>query len=521
MRLTAIAFAFVPLLIWQTDCNAQSVPPDGYTLVWSDEFSGTGSPNSNLWFHQTQLPVGGSWFNGELQHYTNRLVNSSIGNGLLKITARRENFTDQGQTKQFTSARLNSKFAFTYGRVDVRAKLPSGAGTWPAIWMLGKNINEPGGFFSNQFGTVSWPACGEIDIMEHWGNNPNVIHGSIHTPSSFGSTINTRTKILSQVSSTFYVYSIVWDETKIDFLIDDVVFYTYSPSVKDANTWPFKKPQYLLLNIAMGGVGGAVDPTFTESSMEVDYVRVYQKGVPPPVNTQTITFPSIPDQLISNPPFQLTAIASSNLPVQYSTLSDKVILNGSTVTIVGTGRTVIKANQLGNSTISAAPEVAQSFCIKPVQPFVTTAGINTDNVTLTSNATTGNQWFKNGSAIPAATNATLLVSSPGVYRVHVVADDCVSDFSDEISIVITADSPALVSTIVLYPNPVGSFLYLTGISEQVAEATITNMHGHEADIVLTREVDVYRASTDHLVPGLYILTLKSAHELHTIKLIKR
>jgi beta-glucanase (GH16 family) len=357
--------------------------------------------------------------------------------------------------------------------------------------------------------------------MEHWGNNPNVIHGSIHTPSSFGSTINTRTKILSQVSSTFYVYSIVWDETKIDFLIDDVVFYTYNPSVKDANTWPFNKPQYLLLNIAMGGVGGAVDPTFTESSMEVDYVRVYQKGVLPPANTQTITFPSIPDQLISNPPFQLTALASSNLPVQYSTLSDKVILNGSTVTIVGTGRAVIKANQLGNSTISAAPEVAQSFCIKPVQPFVTTAGINTDKVTLTSNATTGNQWFKNGSAIPAATNATLLVSSPGVYRVHVVADDCVSDFSDEISIVITADSPAFVSTIVLYPNPVGSFLYLTGVSEQVAKATITNMHGHEADIVLTREVDVYRASTDHLVPGLYILTLKSVHELHKIKLIKR
>ncbi|MFN7603201.1 MAG: family 16 glycosylhydrolase [Bacteroidota bacterium] len=222
MRLAAIAF--VSLLVCQTDSIGQSAPPDGYTLVWSDEFSGTGSLNSNLWFHQTQLPAGGSWFNGELQHYTNRLVNSSIGNGLLKITAKRENFTDQGQTKQFTSARLNSKFAFTYGRVDVRAKLPSGAGTWPAIWMLGQNIIEPGGFFSNQFGTIGWPACGEIDIMEHWGNNPNVIHGSIHTPSSFGSTINTQTRRLSLVSSTFYIYSIVWDENKIDFLIDDVVF---------------------------------------------------------------------------------------------------------------------------------------------------------------------------------------------------------------------------------------------------------------------------------------------------------
>lgn len=512
---------FVLALTIEVECMAQLGTSSEYTLVWSDEFSGPGSPNSNLWFHQTQLPAGGSWFNGELQHYTNRLVNSSVGNGLLKITARRENFTDQGQTKQFTSARLNSKFAFTYGRVDVRAKLPSGAGTWPAIWMLGQNINEPGGFFSSQFGSVNWPACGEIDIMEHWGNNPNVIHGSIHTPSSFGATVNTQTRRLSSVSSTFYVYSIVWDETKIDFLIDNVVFYTYNPSVKDANTWPFDKPQYLLLNIAMGGVGGAVDPAFTESSMEVDYVRVYQKGVPPPANTQTISFPSIPDQLISNPPFQLTASASSNLPVQYSTASDKVIINGSTVTIVGTGRVVIQANQLGNSTLSAAPEVTQSFCIRPVQPFITTAGINTDKVTLTSNATIGNQWFKNGSAIPAATSATLSVSTPGVYKVHVVADDCVSDFSDEISVVITADSPMPVRTIFLYPNPVGNFLYLMGVNDQISKATLTNMQGYEADIFLTREGDVYRATTDHLVPGIYVLTLCRGHELQTIKLIKR
>ena len=114
--------------------HAQIGPPAGYSLVWSDEFAGTGSPNTNLWFHQTQLPAGGSWFNGELQHYTSRMVNSSVGNGVLKITARRESFSDQGQTKQFTSARLNSKFAFTYGQVDVRAKLPAGSGTWPAIW---------------------------------------------------------------------------------------------------------------------------------------------------------------------------------------------------------------------------------------------------------------------------------------------------------------------------------------------------------------------------------------------------
>ncbi|MFM8832905.1 MAG: family 16 glycosylhydrolase, partial [Cytophagales bacterium] len=223
MRLVATLLFF--LLVLNRDSIAQPGPQGDYTLVWSDEFFGTGSPNSTLWFHQTQLPAGGNWFNGEQQHYTNRLSNSSVGNGVLKITARKEIFTDQGHTKQYTSARLNSKFAFTYGRVDVRAKLPIGAGTWPAIWMLGQNIIEPGGVFSNQFGTVSWPACGEIDIMEHWGNNPNVIHGSIHTPSSFGNTVNTSTRRLSQVSTSFFVYSIIWDENKIDFLIDDIVFY--------------------------------------------------------------------------------------------------------------------------------------------------------------------------------------------------------------------------------------------------------------------------------------------------------
>ena len=113
-----------------------------YELVWADEFDGNGAIDSDNWFHQTQLPAGGTWFNGEIQHYTNREVNANQSNGTLKIVAKKEEFTDQGVTKQYTSARLNSKVAFTYGRVEVRAKLPFGIGTWPAIWTLGKNIIE-------------------------------------------------------------------------------------------------------------------------------------------------------------------------------------------------------------------------------------------------------------------------------------------------------------------------------------------------------------------------------------------
>ena len=245
-------------------------------LVWADEFDTNGAIDAAKWHHQTQLPQGGSWYNGEVQHYTNRIENSSVNNGFLDITAIKESFTDQGQTKEYTSARLNSKFAFTYGRVDVRAKLPFGDGTWPAIWTLGKNINEDGGFWDSQYGTVGWPACGELDIMEHGLHPTNQVSVAIHTPSSYGGTVNTSIQTLADVANNFHVYSMNWSPDQITFLIDGVGFYTYNPAVKNDDTWPFYLEQYLLLNIAMGGNGGAIDSNFSQSSMVIDYVRVYQ-----------------------------------------------------------------------------------------------------------------------------------------------------------------------------------------------------------------------------------------------------
>ena len=244
-------------------------------LVWADEFDGNGAVDGQKWFHQTQLPAGGSWYNGEVQHYTNREENSFQDQGMLNIVLRKESFTDQGHTKEFTSARLNSKFAFTYGRVEVRAKLPSGAGTWPAIWMLGKNVNEDGGFWDNQgFGTTGWPAAGEIDIMEHWGNNQNFVQSATHTPSSYGATINHGGRSIPTVSSAFHVYSMDWSEDVLVFSVDDVVHYTYNPSVKNADTWPFDKEMYILLNIA---AQANLSSAYTQGTMEVDYVRVYQE----------------------------------------------------------------------------------------------------------------------------------------------------------------------------------------------------------------------------------------------------
>ena len=247
-----------------------------YQEVWADEFDNTGAVDQNKWFHQTIMPNGYSWYNGELQHYTDEIENTYVSNGTLKIVAKAENYPDQGHTKQFTSARLNSKFAFTYGKVEVRAKLPTGVGTWPAIWMLGKNINETGAYWQQEgYGTTSWPACGEIDIMEHWGKNQNYVSSAMHTPSSHGGTINHGGQMISTVSSEFHVYKLEWTEEKMVFSVDDNVHYTYQPSVKDASTWPFDADQYLLLNIA---IEENTNPaTFVDAIMEIDYVRVYQK----------------------------------------------------------------------------------------------------------------------------------------------------------------------------------------------------------------------------------------------------
>lgn len=248
-------------------------------LVWSDEFDVNGAVNSTKWFHQTQLPASGSWFNNEVQHYTDQVTNSFVNSGMLNIVAIKEPYTDQGITKQFTSARLNSKFAFKYGRIDVRAKLPIGSGTWPAIWMLGKNVNEDGGYFDSSYGTTNWPACGEIDIMEHGifpSQNINYIQSTLHTPSSFGGSINNGGTIASDLANSYHVYSLNWSPFQLTFLLDGVPYYTYNPSVKNATTWPFNLEQFLLLNVALGGIAGTVPTNYTQSSMLVDYVRVYQ-----------------------------------------------------------------------------------------------------------------------------------------------------------------------------------------------------------------------------------------------------
>mgnify|MGYP006284524679 FL=1 len=228
-------------------------------LVWSDEFDAPGAPADANWSYNIGRGENG-WGNSEAQYYTDRSENVRVEDGVLKITALREDFSGA----QYTSARIVSedKFEFTYGRVDVRAKLPTGGGTWPAIWLLGED-----------YATNTWPACGEIDIMEHVGNSQDEIFSSLHFPGNFAGDAVTRSTTVPGVSDEFHTYSVIWSDATIRFFVDDELYHTF---VNNGDL-PFNSDFFLILNVAMGGTfGGEIDSQFTESTMEIDYVRVYQ-----------------------------------------------------------------------------------------------------------------------------------------------------------------------------------------------------------------------------------------------------
>lgn len=244
-------------------------------LVFYDEFEGEGSLDDEKWHHQVIPPNNGSWYNNELQHYTARTKNSYVSDGTLKIKALKEQYTYNSSTKSYTSARLNSKYAFTYGRVEVRAKLPGEAGTWPAIWTLGANCNETGSYFEGQYGSGQWPGCGEIDIMEQTGWDKNTTSSHFHWGDrNTGEYKNIGgTAPIENASGEFHVYSMEWTSSSIKTFVDDKLIY----ELPNSSEKPYDHPHYLLLNIAMGGnLGGAVNSDFQESSMEIDYVRVYK-----------------------------------------------------------------------------------------------------------------------------------------------------------------------------------------------------------------------------------------------------
>lgn len=249
--------------------GGQSEPTEpGYALVWSDEFDRDGLPDPAKWSWDTHANKAG-WYNDELQYYAaDRPENARVENGRLIITARRETLSDRPDHggQRYTSARLitKGKGEWTYGMIEVRAKLPCGKGSWPAIWMLGA--------------TANWPDGGEIDIMEHVGKTPGDIFGTIHNRATAG-TYGDGGKIrVEDACSAFHDYQIVWTPDAISFAVDGKPYHRYRNAGTGASQWPFDKPQYLLLNLAIGGaMGGEVDDAIFPIRFEIDHVRVYQR----------------------------------------------------------------------------------------------------------------------------------------------------------------------------------------------------------------------------------------------------
>ncbi len=239
--------------------NLSSQSRKNYKLVWMDNFNGN-TIDTTYWTHEVAKP---GWVNNEKQRYTNA-ENAKVENGNLVLTARYEN-------NEFTSARLITRYKkiFTYGIIDIKAKLPAGNGTWPALWMLGNNVKQ-----------VGWPMCGEIDIMEHVGRNPGVIHSSIHNKSGYGATPYTGKITIKKPNDKYHIYSIEWTVDYITFFVDGRKVYHYQPESKTPENWPFDKPAYLIFNIAIGGTwGGEVDKNIFPAVMKIDWVKVYQKNM--------------------------------------------------------------------------------------------------------------------------------------------------------------------------------------------------------------------------------------------------
>lgn len=220
-----------------------------------------------MWKYDTEGNEYG-WGNNEAQYFTEgNKKNASIENGVLIITAHKEKIGD----KEYTSARLVSKKDWKYGRIEVRAKLPSGTGIWPAIWMLGSNINS-----------VGWPECGEMDIMEYVGYEPDNVNATVHTSSGYGDSADGSNMILKSCEEEFHKYGLIWTNEKLTFYVDSVenVIHTYAPHIKTSENWPFDKSAYLILNVSVGGDWGGmqgIDNSIFPQTMEIDYVRVYQK----------------------------------------------------------------------------------------------------------------------------------------------------------------------------------------------------------------------------------------------------
>lgn len=265
LNIKSILSLVLVLAMFSCSENAKQTVVTKTNLVKSEEFNSDGAPDPFLWSFNIGTGANG-WGNNELQYYTNRPENIKVENGVLKITARREQYMGSS----YTSARIISKGKYEkkYGRIEARIKLPRGKGLWPAFWMLGANSD-----------TETWPQCGEIDIMEYLGNSPTKIFGTVHGPGYSGGASISKNFYLSnsRFDTDFHIFGIEWDENRVNFYVDDFLYHSVTPEDVPGE-WVFNQPFYLILNVAVGGnlPGPPNSETPFPQEMLVDYIRVYE-----------------------------------------------------------------------------------------------------------------------------------------------------------------------------------------------------------------------------------------------------
>lgn len=269
MKIKKIAYTYF-IIGWVvfTQALISCTSKSEYKLIWADEFDYMGLPDSTKWIYDTEGNEQG-WGNNEAQHFTvGKKENAYVSDGVLKITAINESI----EGKDFSSARLVSNADWKYGRVEVKAKLPNGRGTWPAIWMM------PGGW---SFNDGNWPDVGEIDIMEHVGYDLGVIHASAHSKDYQWQKGSQKTGLMfvSDVSEAFHTYAMEWTPKVMKTYVDDSCYFEYKNEGLGDAKWPYDKPFYLILNVSVGGAWGnvqGIDSSAFPQTMEIDYVRIYK-----------------------------------------------------------------------------------------------------------------------------------------------------------------------------------------------------------------------------------------------------
>ncbi|WP_375437452.1 carbohydrate-binding protein [uncultured Hymenobacter sp.] len=442
-----------------------SVQAQTYQLVWADEFNGSISPD---WQFETG---GGGWGNNEKQYY--QAANASVANGNLLITARKQ--TVGGMP--YTSARMITKGRkeFTYGRMEARMKLPLGQGLWPAFWMLGGNIS-----------TVSWPACGEIDVMEHI-NSENKTYGTPHWDSNghaeYGGSIVT-------TPQDYHVYSVEWDASAIRWFVDGTQFHMMSILNNAGSTEEFHRPFFLLLNLAVAGnwPGQTVDESKLPATMYVDYVRVYQKtGTTTPTTTQiqAESYGSMNGVQLEN-----CADTGGGQNVAYIDANDWMAYNNVNFPTSGNYTIEYRVASPSGSRLSADLN-AGSTQLGTVTIPATGGWQNWTTVSHTVYVNAGTYNFGVFAQAGGWNFNWLRITKQGAARTAQASDN-------QLTPSIKAGS------LTLYPNPVSDQLTLTGLSDEASQVSILDMQGQQ---VWSGRYTGKALDISKLQPGLYTLVI--------------